>query len=251
MVRPRKVTDEQILEVLRDPQYTSESQRARALGMGTGSTLNNRFKALREKHGIEQPATRKGGRPKKGEPKVEERMVKFQEIIAGDRLLRAGKRLIVLKVEGDTVLLKRMDGSTFELTEKQFNAAEYAKVPGGDPQGEPVTTYHIQPGTEPEIFVGTSGGPMNAPQPGDGGQGARTKPLFEEVDYTDPDWGVAEPDEITIPIKLVAGNRPYLNRISCLLDIVLPDCESGKQIVEEIISLAIKILDKGIREEVS
>lgn len=82
------------------------------------------------------------------------------------------------------------------------------------------------------------------------------KPEFDEIDYIDPEWGVIKPisnadepmDEITIPIKLVAGNRPYLDRISQLLDLMMPEC-GNERIRTQVSELASNILFNGIRKE--
>ena len=84
----------------------------------------------------------------------------------------------------------------------------------------------------------------------------KQKPKFEPVDYTDPEWGVIKPisnadepmDEITIPIKLVAGNRPYLDRISQLLDLMMSEC-GNERIRIQVSALAGNILFNGIRKE--
>ncbi len=61
----KKITDEQILEVLQDPKYKSEKERAEALGVKVGGTINNRFRAIREQYGLPDPEPSKRGRPKK------------------------------------------------------------------------------------------------------------------------------------------------------------------------------------------
>ena len=53
--------------------------------------------------------------------------------------------------DAERLRLRRLDGSDYHLTRRQFEAAasEYAKVPHGDPQGSPVKTY-----IDPSLKVG-------------------------------------------------------------------------------------------------
>ncbi len=68
-----------------------------------------------------------------------------------------------------------------------------------------------------------------------------TKPVqFEEVDYIDPAWGVAEKP----------ARREYLDRIDRMLDLVVPDC-SFEPVFDMAVVLATRMLGKGIRDEVS
>lgn len=242
--KPRTtVTDDQIVELIKSNPTMSNRAIAMELGMSVSGPTNTRIKQLRATINGEAPIGP---------------TLNFSDIRVNDRLLRAGKRLVVVSAEESYIRVRRMDGSAESISRKDFSqrAAEYTKVPFGDSQGGPVTTYHIPPGTEPgkdaptELTEGERT-EMEGILEGLKEEIEPKKPLFEPVDYIDPEWGVTEPeepmDEITIPIKLVAGNRPYLDRISHLLDIVLPDCTAN--MVDDTVDLAVAMLVNGIREE--
>lgn len=139
-----KVTEEQIVKVLRDPLYTSDRQRALALGQTPSGAHTKKFRELREKYGIPQPEAGKRGRMA-GQKKAENQpgALRFNDIKKDDRLMRDGKRLIVVAIGEQGVSLRGMDGSIKFLHRQDFekNAGEYIKVPPGDPQGAPVKTY--------------------------------------------------------------------------------------------------------------
>lgn len=139
-----KITEDQIVKVLRDPQYKSERQRSLALWPTPSGSHITKFREIRKKYGIPEPEAPIKGRPATREiPKSREAVLRFDDIRKDDRLMRGPKRLIVLSVDNEGILFRRMDGSEYRVTRKQFEltAQEYTKVPLGDPQGSPVKVY--------------------------------------------------------------------------------------------------------------
>lgn len=136
-----KVTEEMIVAVLCDPQYTSERQRSLALWPTASGSHLRKFKELRKKYNIPEPEPGKRGKPIKVERPPS--TLRYEDIRKDDRLMKGKKRLIVLAVKEDVMLLQKMDGATYTLSRKIFNATagEYSKVPPGGPQAGPVKTY--------------------------------------------------------------------------------------------------------------
>lgn len=228
-----KVTDQEVLEVLRDPGYKSDSARCIALNITPNGGIYKRFKRLRAEHGIpekekkKKPDIKKPSKitfPKETKVGAAAEMLKFEDIKKDDRLTRNGKRLIVVAIDDSAMTLQRMDCSVFTLTRTQFNNTEgYSKVPAGDPRGGPVTTYRIDPASfgkdsaipfakiiDPPCPGGGGAGPVVVPAGGDG------KPLFKEEDYIDPDWGfvpvVLDPSP-AMPGKMTLGD--LIDQIEC------------------------------------
>lgn len=120
------VTDEQILEVLRDPQYTSEKQRAEALGITPNSGTNNRFRAIREQYGIPEPEPpKKPGRPKKvqAEPPSAEPTTTPFPFKPGEQILYAGRLHTVNSVSRSNMVIRE----NASLTAKTITADDYER----------------------------------------------------------------------------------------------------------------------------
>jgi hypothetical protein len=242
----KKVSDSALREAIKANPTGTYTAIAKAVGLATGGYTYRRIDKIRaELNGV----------------KSTEPALAFSDIKENDRLLRSGKRLVVVTTDPSYIRVRRMDGSTETISRKDFSehAAEYTRVPTGDPQGGPVTTYYIEPGTEPGKDAPTEltreeRTEMEGILEGLKEEIEPKKPLFEPVDYIDPEWGVTEPeepmDEITIPIKLVAGNRPYLDRISHLLDIMAPECRKTPLLKMDVMTIAISMLNRGFDEEV-
>lgn len=254
-----KVTDKEVLKVLQDPGYKSDSARCIALDITPNGGVYKRFRRLRAEHGIAEPVKKK--KPDMKEPpktqlpeeimgKPIAQALKFDEIKKDDRLTRNGKRLIVVAIDDKEMTLQRMDCSFFTLTRAQFEHTEgYSKTPSGDPRGGPVTTYYIEPGTE----IAGGGPDLNQlPQTGSGGGGSNKKPLFEDIDYTDPAWGVAKerPRCVDCRKELTDEGRGYLDRIDQLLQIMVPECRKNPLMVVDVKAIAMAMLERGFDEEV-
>lgn len=274
MPKEFKYTDQQILAVLKDPSYKSNRQRAIALGTLPNGGMNRRINEVREKYGLPEPEPSKIGRPAK--KKEDMGILKYEEIKKDDRLIHDKKRLIVLAIDSQEMTLKRMTGSTFVLSRKRFDAMakDFKKLPTGDPQGGPVTTYYIPPGTEvgdiniagtaikdlPDedkqgiISHFVSGGPKpgEIPQPGGGGEGwgtvvKRQVPLFSEEDYIDPEWGVIE----RAAEEMIPGGRSYMDKINQLLDIMVVECREDPLMKLAAMTIAKNMLERGFAEEIA
>lgn len=303
-----KLTEEQIVAVLRDLQYKSERQRAIALGATPGSGINNRFKAIRKQYGIPEPEPARIGRPKEAEASGSQTDIKLY-----DTLTNNGVWYRVIDVDVDGFIIKRTDNYgdpiTVHKTDSLAGKTGYKKrdLP-------PVKTY-IDPslknkppafGAKPgdikidgtairdlpeeakqkivaHLAIGGGPKPEETPQPGSGGAGAtvdvtKPAPRFEEVDYTDPDWGVTEnparcadcgrvltPEErkyyefrcekcerrwMDVPDDKVP-RREYLDRIDQLLDIMALECRKNPLLKLDVMTIAKSILDRGFEEEVA
>jgi hypothetical protein len=221
----KKVPDSALREAIKANPNGTYTAIAKAVGLATGGYTYRRIDKIRaELNGA----------------KSTEPTLAFSDIKENDRLMRAGKRLVVVTTDPSYIRVRRMDGTTETISRKDFSkhAAEYTKVPQGDPQGGPVTTYYIEPGTE----VGKGGpGPSQIPQPGSGGRGGGKSeplsltaeewgelegvqddlkaeagpkpPIFEDVDYIDPEWGVMEEREPHI-IELFDMLETYMKRVA-------------------------------------
>lgn len=226
-----KVTEEQIVEVLRDPQYTSERQRCLALGIMLGGFNMKRFDEIRQKYGIPKPEPGKGGKPRslKAESALAP-LLKFDDIQKGNRLIWRKKRLIVLSRNDEEIRLRRMDGSEYKLSRKQFEegAAEYSLVPPEDLQCGPVKTY-IDPSLKDRKES------MDNPLP------ETIKPMTEDEHR----------QAHRIPECYVPGRprRDYLDKISRLLDLMMPECRKNPLLRVDVKSIAKSIFDAGFEEE--
>jgi hypothetical protein len=151
----KKIPDSALREAIKANPNGTYTAIAKAVGLATGGYTYRRIDKIRaELNGA----------------KSTEPTLSFSDIRENDRLMRAGKRLVVVTTEPSYIRVRRMDGTTETISRKDFSehAAEYTRVSAGDPQGGPVTTYYIEPGTE----VGKGGpGPSQIPQPGSGGRG--------------------------------------------------------------------------------
>lgn len=117
-----KYSNEQLLELLKDPKYKSNRQIAIALGKKSiDGALNERLNQLREDNGIPKPSGKRGAPvlPKAARniaaPKIQEidstykvpapppgtELLKFDDIRPGDPLLRNGKPIDVIGLEKD------------------------------------------------------------------------------------------------------------------------------------------------------
>lgn len=188
-----KLTEEQIIKVLRDPQYTSERQRCVALGLTASGSYSKKFQALRKKHGIPEPEPAKPGKQVKRD---EADALKFEDIQKNDRLMREGKRLIVVDIDAEKITLQRMTGSTFMLTKEEFESTGgYIRVPAGDPQGSPVKTYidstlkASKPASINQEFEKAVQEMVEENQPQRAEETIKSEP---EPDYIDPEWGITQ-----------------------------------------------------------
>jgi hypothetical protein len=144
MANRAEVTEEQIIRVLRNPQYTSERQRCIALGIVPSGSQIKKFNTLRKRYGIPDPEPGKRGKAMSiNTIAPAPAPLKFDDIQKDNRLMWRKKRLIVILKTDEEIRFRRMDGSEYKLSRKQFEetAAEYTLVPPGDPQGGPVKTY--------------------------------------------------------------------------------------------------------------
>lgn len=191
-----KTTDEDLKKIISENPNTSNRQICLQAGLTPSGPTNVRIDRLKRDMGINP-------------------VLRFADIKAGDRLLRAGKRLIVTERAETYIEVQAMDGSVKKISRGNFSktAHGYTRIPPDVPQGGPVTTYYIEPGTEP--------GASNNKNP------AAARPASKE----------AEPPR-----------RDYLDKIDQLLSVVMPDCETV--MLDEVINLAVKMLASGIREEV-
>lgn len=276
----KKVPDSALREAIKANPTGTYTAIAKAVGLATGGYTYKRIDKIR--------AEINGS-------KSTEPTLAFSDIKENDRLMRAGKRLVVITTDPSYIRVRRMDGTTETISRKDFSehAAEYTRVPAGDSQCGPVTTYYIPPGTEPgDIEVdgtaikdlpdedkrkiidsftsGLNGGPepSQLPQPGSGGSGCAPgmtinqdfeeavqemeainkpkPPLFEDVDYIDPDWGVIEKEAT----EMIPARRDYLDRIDQLLDIMVLECRANPLLRMDVMAIATSMLNRGFDEEV-
>lgn len=229
----KKVPDSALREAIKANPTGTYTAIAKAVGLATGGYTYRRIDKIRaEINGV----------------KSTEPTLSFSDIRENDRLLRAGKRLVVVTTDPSYIRVRRMDGSTESISRKDFSehAAEYTRVPVGDPQGGPVTTYHIEPGTEPGKEAPTEltreeRAEMEGILEGLKEEIEPKKPLFEPVDYIDPEWGVTEQ----------TAGRDYLDRINDLLDIMAPECRANPLLRMDVITIAISMLERGFEEEIT
>ena len=125
-----KASDEQIIEKMMKLKNPSDRQIAIACGVTPSGSFSNRLREIRRNNKIPEPDRTRKGRP----PAKDTDILRFEDVRKDDRLMKGKKRLIVLAVREDELLLQRMDGTSFTISRKTFNAtAEYSKVPAGDP----------------------------------------------------------------------------------------------------------------------
>ena len=141
-----KVSDEQIIEKMMKLKNPSDRQIAIACGVTPNGSFSNRLREIRRNNKIPEPDRTRKGRP----PAKDTDILRFEDVRKDDRLMKGKKRLIVLAVKDDELLLQRMDGTSFTISRKTFNAtAEYSKVSAGDPQAGPVKAY-----IDPSLKIG-------------------------------------------------------------------------------------------------
>lgn len=132
----KKIPDSALREAIKANPNGTYTAIAKAVGLATGGYTYRRIDKIRaELNGA----------------KSTEPTLAFSDIKENDRLMRAGKRLVVITTDPSYIRVRRMDGTTETISRKDFSrhATEYTRVPAGDSQGGPVTTYYIPPGTEP------------------------------------------------------------------------------------------------------
>lgn len=132
-MRKSKVSDEQIIELIE--KGLNNRQIAIELELSPTGQINNRCRELRKHHGTAETV----------------RALKFEDIKKDDRLMREGKRLIVVVIDEYGLSVKNMREQILTISRKDFEktASEYTKVPAGDPQGSPVKIY-----TDPTLKAG-------------------------------------------------------------------------------------------------
>ncbi|MGI6751100.1 MAG: dATP/dGTP diphosphohydrolase domain-containing protein [Anaerovoracaceae bacterium] len=130
MAKKKRVTDDEIRNALiRNPELTS-SRIMEMLGLSRSAYTYKRFDAI-----------------KKTIQMLNENPPNFSEIRAGDRLLRHGKRLVVVSAEETYLVVRKMDMSTETISRKDFSkTADLYKFI--DSEEAPVKCYKIPPGTE-------------------------------------------------------------------------------------------------------
>lgn len=166
-----KFTDEQILVLLRDPQYTSNRQIASALGKDTiCGAFHKKLTQLRKENGIPEPERKRGRKAGSTNNQTAKKEVKdikppvplntetlsFDDIRVEDRLLRNGKRLVVIAVSAEEISVRNMQEQILHFSRKYCEkyASEFTRVSPGDLKGAPVHTYRIKPREEQGLIGG-------------------------------------------------------------------------------------------------
>lgn len=274
----RKVSDEQIIEKLQDPSITSYRQVAQALGTTPSGEFNNTCRQLCKRHGIPEKIQKNGRKPAGGN-QVSDTALKFEEIQREDRLMRNGKRLVVIATGDAGFSVRNMMEKIIFVSREDFekDAAQYIKVPAGDPKAAQAETnkkpafirqdfeecfkpiHQVVKDADKskksmeDIIHTDSAENVVESAPADTGSVHidtgidYTRDPFEPEDYIDTEWGAVE-REIS---DTVLSYRDYLNKIDQLIDLMLPSCSGVYMpMTENVLTIAKDMLDEGFKAEV-
>ncbi|MDD4564789.1 MAG: winged helix-turn-helix domain-containing protein [Eubacteriales bacterium] len=270
-----KVTDEQIIELIKAKPAMSNRAMALKLGMSISGPTNARI-----------------GRLKKEMLESGDRF----DVQLYDTITKGADWYRVIKLDKDSFTVKRTDNYGDAIT---VSKADYMSGKTGFKKRDlpPVKTYQVKPDSKiaagdvringqpiknlPDSVKGKivdklreDMGPMNpdnAPEAADNDNDARYVPTVESLfveavadDYIDPEWGVAaensndanigNADKATETNEKAANaarvRREYLDKIDQLLDAALPCC-TDKDVAYKVGDLAERILELGITAEIA